>query len=93
LTNNHNVWLYEEKKAHGDKLLTEYDHGQDMGKDSIVDCILKNTEFNDLERDAEELVLHDTNGRAYKKAKKARKDWLTRLMKICLKSQGCWRYL
>jgi hypothetical protein len=93
LTNNYNAWLYEEKKAHGDKLLTEYDHGLDIGKNSIVDFILKNKEFN-LERDAEELVLHDTNNRAYKKAKKARKDWLTRLMQICPKRQGrlrAWR--
>jgi hypothetical protein len=88
LTNNYNCWLYEEKKAHaGDKQLTEYDHGPDIGKDSIVDCILKNIQFN-LDRNAEEVVLHDPNNRAYKKAKKSRKDWLTRLLKICLETIG-----
>jgi hypothetical protein len=46
---------------------------------SIAACILKNTEFN-LERDREEVVLQDTNGRDNNKAKKARKYGLTRLM-------------
>jgi hypothetical protein len=67
-----------EKKAYGNKLLKEYNHGPGIGKESIVDkCILKNTEFN-LERDVEQSVLQDTNSRAYKKAKKVRKDWLRR---------------
>jgi hypothetical protein len=75
LANNYNPWLFGEKRAHGaDKLLTEYDHGPNIRKESIVDCILKNTKFN-LERGAEELFrVHDTNDRAYKKVKKPRKD-------------------
>ncbi len=37
------------------------------------------------------MVIHDTNNRAYKKAKESKKDWLTRLLKICLKRIGTLR--
>jgi hypothetical protein len=43
---------------------------------------------DDLDRNVEEVVLHNTNKRAHKKAKKSRKDWLTRLLKICLETIG-----
>jgi hypothetical protein len=86
--NNYKAWLYEEKVTHGGALWTEYDS---VGK-SIVDVLLLDQEFV-LEEDTEKLLVIDTTKQTYKKAVKARKDWLTELkrMPICAEMKRTWQ--
>ena len=92
--NSYKAWLYEEKRKYGPDLQTEYDSdqgeqgesGSESGeKVSIVDQLLLDQEF-DLDEDADELLVRVTTDEKYKKAMKARKDWLLELknLPICL---------
>jgi hypothetical protein len=89
--NNYKAWLYEQKEIHGDLLLTEYDHGPSQGKESIVDFLMKEQEFV-LDADAENMIIQDITKSNYKKAAKARKDWLAKLirMPICAEMKRAW---
>jgi hypothetical protein len=75
LVNNYKAWLYEEKKTHKTKLLTEYDFPPSYGKPSIVDKILDGIQFN-LEKEASPTVIYDKDDRTYKKLEKERVEWL-----------------
>jgi hypothetical protein len=77
--NNYKAWLYEEKNKFEDALWTEHESNEG-GKDSIVDRLLLDQEFV-LEEGPGELLVRDTTKQTYKKAAKARKDWLA---EICL---------
>jgi hypothetical protein len=85
--NNYKAWLYEEKLTHGEALWTEYDS---TGKDSIVDRLLLDQEFV-LEENSE-LLVHDTTKQTYKKAVRARKDWLTEFkgLPVCAEMMRTW---
>jgi len=89
--NNYKAWLYDEKKTHGDLLLTEYDT---IDKTSIVDILLLNQEFN-LEPGGEEKVIVDVAKNSYKKAAKKRHDWLRELKNksICNEMKRSWEQL
>jgi hypothetical protein len=91
VANNYKAWLYEEKMSHGEELKTEYDTGPSDGCISIVDKLLVNQEFF-LERDADALVIEEVNSLPFKKAKKTRKDWLTKLRRqpICTDIKRSW---
>jgi hypothetical protein len=86
--NNYKCWLYEEKLTHGGALWTEYDS---VGV-SIVDMMLLDQEFV-LEEGSDKLLVGDTTKQTYKKAVKARKDWLTKLkgMPVCTDMKNSWR--
>jgi hypothetical protein len=89
--NNYKAWLYEEKLAHGEALCTEYDCDS-TGKASIVDTLLVEQEFV-LEEGAEDLlVICDTTKQTYKKAVRARKDWLTEFkgLPVCAEMMRTW---
>ncbi len=90
--NNYKAWLYEEKLNHGEALWTEYDNVASVRRDSIVDRLLLDLEFV-LEKDTEELVVRDATKKTYKKAAKARKDWLAALIRlpICAKMRRTWQ--
>jgi hypothetical protein len=91
--NNYKAWLYEEKLNHGEALWTEYDSvPASVRRESIVDRLLFDLEFV-LDKDAEELVVRDPTKQTYKKATKARKDWLTALKRlpICTEMRNTWQ--
>ncbi len=91
--NNYKAWLYEEKLNHGEALWTEYDSvPTSVRRESIVDRLLFDLEFV-LDKDAEELVVRDPTKQTYKKATKARKDWLTALKRlpICTEMRNTWQ--
>jgi hypothetical protein len=86
LVNNYKAWLYDEKKAHQKKLLTEYDSPPSYGKPSIVDKILDGVQFNLVS--TVRTVIYDNNDRTFKKVEKERVEWLEAFCKtdICLKT-------
>jgi hypothetical protein len=86
--NNYKAWLYDEKIKHGEELMTEY---ESIGGRSILDVLLLDQEFV-LEGEGESLVVRQTTQQAYKKAVKARKDWLAKLrgMSICAEMKESW---
>ena len=95
--------LYEEKRKYGQDLQTEYDSDQGDQVESggairvnvsIVDKLLLDQEF-DLEGDATKLLVRVTTDDEYKKAMKARKDWLLELksLPICLEMEKTWEDL
>jgi hypothetical protein len=90
--NNYKAWLYDEKLNHGDALWTEYDRAS-IGKVSVVDKLLVTQEFV-LEENTEAklMVVSDTTKQSYKKAVKARKDWLAefRGQPVCVEMTGIW---
>jgi hypothetical protein len=88
--NNYKAWLYEEKVTHGEALWTEYDS---IGKDSIVDRLLLDQEFV-LEEGPGELLVCDTTKQTYKKAVKARNDWLAELRRlpVCAEMKTSWQH-
>jgi hypothetical protein len=89
--NNYKAWLYEEKLTHGEALWTEYDS---TGKDSIVDILLLDQEFV-LEEGTEELLVRVATKQTYKKAVKARKEWLAELKRlpICGEMKRSWEQI
>jgi hypothetical protein len=91
--NNYKAWLYEEKLNHGEALWTEYDSlPASVRRESIVDRLLLDQEFV-LEKDTEEFVVRDPTKPTYKKAAKARKDWLAALKRlpICAEMRNTWQ--
>jgi hypothetical protein len=90
--NNYKAWLYEEKLNHGEALWTEYETEPHARRESIVDKLLLDLEFV-LENDKEELVVRDATKQTYKKAAKARKDWLAALipLPICTEMKQTWQ--
>jgi hypothetical protein len=70
--NNHKAWLCEEKATHGEALWTEHDS---TSKEFIVDRLLLDQFV--FEEGTADLLVRDTTKQSYKKAAKARKDWLT----------------
>jgi hypothetical protein len=90
--NNCKAWLFEEKVNHGEALWTEYESSA-RGKESIVDRLLLDQEFV-LEEGPGELIVRDAAKQTYKKAAKARKDWLAELCQLpaCGEMRRSWQH-
>jgi hypothetical protein len=92
VSNNYKAWMYEEKRSHGNELLTEYDTLPSVAAVSIVDKLLVDQEIV-LETGAEEMVVRNTTSERFKKAVKIRKDWLAKLKRqpICNEMKQSWK--
>jgi hypothetical protein len=89
--NNCKAWLCEEKANHGEALWTECESDAGNKKDSVVDRLLCDQEFV-LEEGPGELLVQDTTKHAFKKAARARKDWLRELchLPVCGEMMRSW---
>ena len=77
LINNYKAWMYEDRKEHGEGILTEYDTTpNDTGptSQSIVDILLKDQEII-LHRGDADYVIRDKTDKFYKVARQKRRDW------------------
>jgi hypothetical protein len=64
VSNNYKAWMYEEKRSHGNELLTEYDTLPSVAAVSIVDKLLVDQEIV-LETGAEEMVVRNTTSERF----------------------------